>query len=142
MLVRELMTTDVVTVDVDATLQAAVGRLLAEEVGSVVVVNDGAPAGIVTETDALTAAHERGQSLGAIPVRDLARPPLVTTDPDRTIRGVARTMAEEGIKKVVVTEDLSVVGIVTLTDIVSRFADLQQEAAAAADIAERDWRGD
>lgn len=142
MLVRELMTTDVVTVDVAATLREAVGRLLTEDVGSVVAVNDGTPAGVVTETDALTAAHERGEPLGRIPVRDLVHSPLVTTDPDRTVRGVAQTMADEGVKKVVVTEELSVVGIVTLTDIVYRFADLQKEAAAAVDIADRDWRSD
>jgi CBS domain-containing protein len=143
MLVRELMTTDVVTVDIDATLDAAVGKLLAEGVGSVVVVDGETPTGIVTETDALRAAHERGQPLGAVPVRDLAHPPLVTTDSDRTVQRVARTMAEEGVKKVVVTEGLTVAGIVTLTDVVYHVADLRKEAAAAAaDIADRDWRTD
>ncbi|WP_436924825.1 CBS domain-containing protein [Halosimplex amylolyticum] len=143
MLVRDLMSTDVVTVDIDATLHDAVGKILAERVGSVVVVDDGTPVGVVTESDALDAAHDRGQRLGAIAVRDLAHPPLVTTDPDRTVQGVARTMGDEGVKKVIVTEDLSVVGIVTLTDVVYHLADLRKEATAAAtDIAERDWRTD
>ncbi|MFB6138860.1 MAG: CBS domain-containing protein [Halosimplex sp.] len=141
MLVRELMATEVVTVDVDATLEDAVGKLLAEGVGSVVVVDDGSPAGIVTESDALEAAHERGRPLGEIAVRGLAHPPLVTTDPDRTVQGVARTMAEAGVKKVVVTEGLSIRGIVTLTDVVYHVADLRKEAAAAAsDLADRDWQ--
>ncbi|WP_415381567.1 CBS domain-containing protein [Halosimplex sp. TS25] len=143
MLVRDLMSTDVVTVGVDATLRDAAGKILAEHVGSVVVVDDGTPTGIVTESDALGAAHDRDQPLGEISVRDLAHPPLVTTGPDRTVQSVARTMADEGVKKVIVTEDLSVVGIVTLTDVVYHLADLRKEATAAAtDIAERDWRTD
>lgn len=141
MLVRELMTTDVVTVGVDATLDDAVGNLLSAGVGSVVVVDGETPTGIVTETDALEAAHDRGRPFDGIAVRDLAHPPLVTTDPDRTVQRVARTMAEEGVKKVVVTEGLSILGIVTLTDVVYHVADLRKEAAAAAaDLAERDWR--
>ncbi|ELZ23556.1 signal transduction protein with CBS domains [Halosimplex carlsbadense 2-9-1] len=143
MLVRALMTADVVTVDIDASLDDAVGKLLGEGVGSVVVIDGETPMGIVTETDALEAARERGRPLAEIAVSDLAHPPLVTTDPDRTVQRVARTMAEEGVKKVVVTEGLSVLGIVTLTDVVYHVADLRKEAAAAAeDLAERDWRRD
>ncbi|WP_235728461.1 CBS domain-containing protein [Halosimplex carlsbadense] len=137
------MTADVVTVDIDASLDDAVGKLLGEGVGSVVVIDGETPMGIVTETDALEAARERGRPLAEIAVSDLAHPPLVTTDPDRTVQRVARTMAEEGVKKVVVTEGLSVLGIVTLTDVVYHVADLRKEAAAAAeDLAERDWRRD
>jgi len=136
MLVRDVMSTDVVTVDADATLHEAVGRLLAERVGSVVVVDDGTPAGIVTETDALAAAHERGEPLDAIAVSDLTQSPLVTTTAGRTVQSVARTMADESVKKVVVVDDLDIVGIVTLTDIVWRLADLRKEAS---DLARRDW---
>ena len=136
MLVREVMSPSVVTVDAGATLHEVVGKLLAESVGSVVVVDDGAPTGIVTETDALSAAHERGEPLDTIPVADLAPPPLVTTTPDRTVQGVARTMADEGVKKVVVMDGLDIAGIVTLTDIVWHLADIRKEAS---DLARRDW---
>jgi CBS domain-containing protein len=136
MLVRELMTTDVVTVGTGASLDDAVGRLLAEGVGSVVVTEDGTPAGIVTETDALEAAHDRGEPLAAIPVTDLAHTPVVTADPDRTVQGVARTMADEGVKKVPIVEGLDLVGIVTLTDVVWHLSDIRKEAIGIAD---RDW---
>ena len=140
MLVRELMTADVVTVGVDGNLHDAVGKLLAERVGSVIVVDEGIPVGMITESDALEAVHHRGAPLRAIGIRDLAHPPLVTTEPDRTIQHVARTMAEEGVKKVVVTRELDVVGIITLTDIVYHLADLQREATTAADeAADREW---
>lgn len=59
MLVQELMTTDVVTCDADATLRQAVGLLLEHGVGSVILTSDeGNPTGIITETDALRAGYE------------------------------------------------------------------------------------
>lgn len=136
MLVRDLMTTDVVTVGIDASLDDAVDRLLAEGVGSAVVTEGGSPAGIVTETDALEAAHERGEPLAAIPVTDLAHAPVVTASPDRTVQGVARTMADEGVKKVPIVDGLDLVGIVTLTDVVWHLSDIRKEAIGIAD---RDW---
>lgn len=139
MLVRDVMTTDVVTVDVNATLDEVAANLLEHGIGSVVVVADGTPHGIVTETDVLGAAHDRGEPLADVPVRDLSRPPLVTTDTDRTVQAVARTMADEGVKKVPVTEDLDVVGIVTLTDIVWHLSEFRSEAI---DLAERKWGPD
>lgn len=136
MRVREIMTSDVLTVPVDATLREAIGELLAEGVGSVVVVDEDTPTGFVTETDALRALHDRGVPPQDVAVRDLAHPPVVTTDPDHTVQHVAERMAEEGVKKVLVTEDLDVVGIVTLTDVVWHLGDIRREVAAVAD---RDW---
>lgn len=129
MLVRELMTTDVVTVPREATLADAVERLLDREVGSVVVVEDGVPAGLVTETDALEAALDAGEPLSEIRVADLAHPPVVTAAPDRTVQWVARTMAEEGVKKVPIVDGVDLVGIVTLTDLVRHLSEIRDEAS-------------
>jgi len=49
MIVRDVMSSEVVTVPVDATLRQAVYRLLDERVGSVVVVDEETPMGLVTE---------------------------------------------------------------------------------------------
>jgi CBS domain-containing protein len=133
MIVRDVMSSEVVTVPVDATLRQAVYRLLDERVGSVVVVDEETPMGLVTETDVLEALYDRGVGLSAVPVSDLAHPPVVTTEPDRTVQGVANTMADEGVKKVLVTEDLDVVGIVTLTDIVWHLSDIRQEIVSVGD---------
>lgn len=127
------MTTELVTVDADATLRDAVGRLLATGVGSVIVVDDGTPMGLVTETDALEAAHESGDSLAAIGLEPFCEGPIVTTAPDRTVQSVARRMADEGVKKFPVLEDMDIVGIVTLTDLVYHLSDIRSEIQSLAD---------
>lgn len=142
MFVRDLMSTDVVTVPRSATLREAVGNLLEEDVGSVVVVNDeGDPVGILTETDVLRATHETRRSLEDIPVSALSHRPVVTTKPDATVPFVANKMHREGVKKVPVLEDLDLVGIITLSDIAWHLSDLRREAAAR-DNPRSEWSGD
>ncbi|WP_226012640.1 CBS domain-containing protein [Halomicrobium salinisoli] len=141
MLVRELMATDVVTVDRDAALDAAVERMLAEDVGSVVVLADGTPAGIVTESDALRAALETGRPLAEIAVADLCHGAVVTTAPDSTVQRVARRMADRNVKKVPVLDGIDLVGIVTLTDVVHHLSDIRREASAVEAARDR-WESD
>lgn len=138
MQVRDLMSTDVVTVPAEATVAAAVDRLFEADVGSVIVVDaDGDPVGIVTESDALRVARETGKPLADIGVREVGHRPVVTTTPKKSIPTVARTMAEAGVKKVPVMEGLDLVGMVTLTDIVWHLSALRQESAAIEAVHEK-----
>ncbi|CCQ32334.1 Inosine-5'-monophosphate dehydrogenase protein [Halorhabdus tiamatea SARL4B] len=142
MLVKDVMSTDVITVDRDASLRDAVGELLEYEVGSVVVVSDeGNPVGIVTETDALKAGYRSGEPFRETRVMDLAHRPVITTSPSATVQWVARKMADNDIKKVPVMEDLSLVGIVTLTDIVWRLSDIRAEVGELSSAPE-EWELD
>ena len=137
-LVRDVMTTDIVTIDVGNSLQEAVVKLLEHGVGSVIVLKDGEPAGLITETDALTAAARTGKPLSSIPLGPLCERPVVTTSPGRTVKHVADRMLAEDVKKFPVLDDLDIVGIVTLTDIVVSLSDIESEAR---ELAERhyDW---
>jgi CBS domain-containing protein len=138
MLVRELMTTDVVTCPVDATLRTAVGELCEHGVGSVILLSEaGHPTGMVTESDALCAGLDGDRPFSEIDVADLSHRAVVTAVPDETVQHVARRMADEGVKKVPVMDDLDLVGIVTLTDIVWHLPELRSEAAEFATMDDR-----
>jgi CBS domain-containing protein len=142
MQVSDLMATDVVTVDRDATLRAAVRELLENEVGSVIVVNEKAnPIGIITESDALRAGYVTEKPFDEIAVTDLAHRPVITTKPSATIQWVAKQMADNDVKKVPVMDDLDLVGIITLTDIVWHLSDIRAEAGELAG-SEEDWNMD
>ncbi|MFW5978240.1 MAG: CBS domain-containing protein [Halohasta sp.] len=139
MLVRELMTTDVVTCPREATLREAVGQLCEHGVGSVILLSEeGHPTGIVTESDTLCVAYETDRPLSEIDVADLSHRAVVTASPDETVQRVARRMAAEGVKKVPVMDGLDLVGIVTLTDIVWHLSALRSEAAEFATM-DREW---
>ncbi len=126
------MSTEVVTVPLDATVADAVDRLLDNGIGSVIVVDaDGNPAGIVTESDVLRVARETGQPLGDIGVEAVGHGAVVTTTPSKSVATVARLMADEGVKKIPVIDGIDLVGMVTLTDIVWHLSTLRQELADA-----------
>ncbi|WP_297885720.1 CBS domain-containing protein [uncultured Halorubrum sp.] len=127
MLVEAVMTTDLVTCDADATVRDATERMLRNRVSSVVVTDDGTPAGILTESDVLRAGYATDDPLSTIPVRKAASAPLVTVRPSATLRTATKRMRSEGVKKLVVVDGMSPEGIVTTQDVVDNYAGIRKE---------------
>lgn len=128
MLVRDVMTPTVVTVPVEDMLVEAVERMLDHRIGSVVVAGEGGPVGIVTEMDVLVAGRETGLPLDEISIAQVMSSPLVTIPPHATIRAAVERMREHEVKKLPVTDDFDVVGILTQQDVVYAHPDLVREA--------------
>lgn len=134
MLVRDVMSTDVVTVDANATVRDAVGEMLAANIGSVVVTNEGNPAGILTKVDVMRAGHEHDRPLSEIPVYAAASRPLITIGPSKPVRAAAARMLDHGIHHLPVADELTIEGIVTATDILETQGDLIAEAREHDDL--------
>ncbi|ERH13620.1 MAG: putative signal-transduction protein [halophilic archaeon J07HB67] len=141
MRVQKLMTTPVVTVPADASLERAVERMLTERVGSVVLTHDGDPTGILTETDAMHAGVVTDRPFAAIEVRAVASSSLETISPETTVRAAVEQMQRNDVKKLPVVERLELVGLLTVTDIVYAYSDIVSETVDAADRRNR-WETD
>lgn len=136
MLVEEVMTTDLVTCDAGASVRDASERMLRNRVGSVVVTNEGSPAGIATESDVLYAGYVTDDPLSQIPLRKAMSSPLVTVQPTKTLRVATDRMRAEEVKKLVVVDGMTPVGILTTGDIVNNYSAIRREVrdlAAEAD---------
>ncbi|MFB6195137.1 MAG: CBS domain-containing protein [Haloplanus sp.] len=138
MLVRDVMVTDVVTCGPDTSLRTAGRRMLDADVGSVVVVDDGVPVGIVTETDALRAGVLTDRPFDGVAIREVASGPLVTVAPETTVRKAVDRMKDEGVKRLPVVDDGDLVGIVTRTDVAAHYGAFVREAHAL-DARREDW---
>jgi CBS domain-containing protein len=138
MQVGELMITDVVRISRDATVRNAAAAMLRNDVGSVIVMDDTVPMGIVTETDVLAAGFEFDAPYSSIDVTTVMSSDLITATRDMTVRRAAETMIEEGVKKLPVVEDFEIVGIITMSDIVREHAALISEAKSWRS-AKRSW---
>jgi len=138
--VRDVMSTDVVAADAEASVRAAVGLMLEEGTGSVVVEKEGNPAGILTKVDVLDAGHEHDRPLSEIPVYAAASSPLVTVEPSATVRAAAQRMFDYGIHHLPVADGLDLVGIVTATDLLEAQEDMLGEAQTA-DERREEWEG-
>ena len=98
-----------------------------EEVGSVIITDDGELVGIVTDRQvALAFADEDPSSLTA---GDVMTEDPVTLSPDDEDIEIARTMGENKIRRIPVVEDGELHGIVTLDDVVATIGEQMCEVA-------------
>lgn len=115
MKLRELMHTDVVTIDSDASASAARSRMRKHRIRHLVVTSDGELAGILSERD-LGGRDGNGARDGAS-VDDLMNRRVVSAQPTTTLRKAANLMSGNLIGSLPVLEDGKLVGIVTATDV-------------------------
>ncbi len=113
--VADVMTTPVETVAPDASVTEAAGRLSTTDGGSLVVLEDGRPIGILTESDVVDVVA-RGDP-AALSVRDVMTADPTTTTPDADLEAAARLLADGGVRRLPVCEDGALVGVVSTTDL-------------------------
>lgn len=85
--------------------------------GSLVVVDDGKPVGIVTERDIVRRVVAEGRSPSATKVGDIMSTPLISVGPEATVAAAVRIMYENGIRRLPVVENDRIVVMLTVTDL-------------------------
>jgi len=130
LLVREIMTTNVKTVRPFSTVKDVVQKMNKFGIGSVVVVEEDRPVGIITERDVMRSIAEQFFDPSVVKVKDIMSTQLVTISGDASVEEAARLMASRKIKKLPVVEDEKLVGIVTSMDVMRanpKIVDLLEE---------------
>jgi CBS domain-containing protein len=115
--VKDVMTRRVRTIGAGATVSDAAKAMAKWKIGALVIVEGARPVGIVTEGD-ISRSVARGMDPRVAKV-GMAGKHLVTVTPGERIEVAAKIMADAGVKKLPVTEDGELVGILTQTDIVN-----------------------
>lgn len=138
MKVRDLMTSEVVSIGPDEAIKEAARLMVESGVSGVPVVDDdGRLLGIITEADFVAGeagrrAQERAgllrfllnrQEIGdeEMSVADVMTRDVITVGPEADHTEAARLMDREAVKRLIVTEDERVVGIVSRADIMRAF---------------------
>ena len=112
-----VMVKKVITVDEKASVKEAADIMNQFEIGSVITTRKGKPIGIITERDLLKRMISEGRNAKKTRVKEIMSSPLVVISPDTDLEEAARLMFEMKIKKLPVTEQNRLVGLVSLTDI-------------------------
>ena len=115
-LLSEIMTTNLITVDVSELVEEALRLMIKFDVGSVIVTDSEKPIGIITERD-ITRASLRGDSLLKIPVRSLMSRPIQSVPSNMEIWKAFETMLRLGVRRLPVVDDEKLVGVVTEKDL-------------------------
>ena len=114
--IRDLMTSEVLTVAPEDTVGEAAEKMVARGVGSVLVSDYGRLIGILTERDLLRAVADRIHSSEARVREWMTREPITVT-PDTPAEDAARTMLEHGFRHLPVVQGEQTIGIVSLRDV-------------------------
>jgi CBS domain-containing protein len=115
--VKDIMSRNVKTVGVDATILDAAKSMAKWKIGALVIVEGSSPVGIITEGD-ISRTVARGSEPGQTQVT-IGKKRLVSIPPGERVEVAAKKMADAGVKKLPVMEDGKLVGILTQTDIVN-----------------------
>jgi CBS-domain-containing membrane protein len=123
MLIRNLMTKDVITCDATETLNDAAQRMWERDIGALPVVDErGIAIAMLTDRDIAMAGYTQGRPPREIGVRTAMSPRLLTVGPDDHVDEARAIMSEHGVRRVpVIDHQGRPVGMVTLTDLARHF---------------------
>jgi CBS domain-containing protein len=117
---------DVLRIDADSSVFAAVEQMVANNVGSLLVMEAGEVIGIVTERDYLRRVTLEGRTDRDTAVREIVSSPVVVASPETTVDECMALMTECRIRHLPVLEHGEVVGIVSIGDVVKFQSDQQR----------------
>lgn len=127
MLVKNWMSTNVVTVDVKDSMQRALSLMKEHRIRMLPVLKRGKLVGVVSETDVKRASasdatlldvHELLYLISKIKIEDIMTKSPITVHPECTVEETAELLMEKNISGVpVVDESSKVVGIITRNDL-------------------------
>ena len=127
MLVQEVMSRKIVSIDCNKTVLDACKVYSKNKVGSLVVMDKKIIVGIVTERDTIERVILKNKNPAKTKVREIMSPNIITVHALAPMERAAQIMREHHIKKLPVILNNEIVGIVTDTDL-SRTIDVFSEA--------------
>lgn len=115
--VRELMTPDPVTLEASTPIRAAAERMRDDDIGNVLVEDDGQLRGIVTDRDITTRVVAEGTAPDQITLGQVCTGELHTVSPDDDLDDAVRILREHAVRRIPVTEDGTAVGVLAIGDL-------------------------
>ncbi len=116
-LVKKIMTKPVIKIEHNKNVQTASKIMVKHRVGSIIVVKNDKPIGIITETDLNKKVVSRALDPKKLKVKNVMSAPLVFISPTEDITTAVEKMKKYKIKRMPVVEGGKIVGILTNTDI-------------------------
>ncbi len=119
MLVKDIMTSPVITIDEDEPVNKAAQLMDQHNLGCIIVTSkQGKPLGIITERDLVARVLAKSQP-STLTAKEVMSSPLITVDPDETLSEAARRMSQLNIRRLGVMYKGNLVGIISSKDILA-----------------------
>lgn len=132
--VRDIMATPVATISPEAAMDEAARVMGTRRVGSLIVIKDGDPVGIVTERDLLSNVIAVGRRPEKVKVETVMSSPLITIDPVATIKQAAQTMIRRK-GRLAVFDEGELVGVITASDLIKSLPETDETVLNVDEVA-------
>ncbi|CDI48407.1 CBS domain-containing protein [Clostridium tetani] len=117
MKINNIMTKDIVALQVEDTVEHAAQLMKEHGVGSLPICNEGKVIGIITDRDIALRSVARGESIQNQTVRNIMTSNPITVSPNISATEAAEIMSKKQIRRLPVVENKNLVGMVSLGDI-------------------------
>ncbi|MBA3612994.1 MAG: CBS domain-containing protein [Nitrospirales bacterium] len=126
--IGQFMTRNLSFVTEDASIQEAATLMYTKRIGSLLVKQESAFSGIVTETDVVRAVAEQPGQVERLKVKELMSSPIITVDRNMSVHYARDLMADRKIRHLAVTgENGEIVGIISVRDLLAYFKTVAKE---------------
>src|SRR4051794_31227750 len=102
--VAEVMTRNPMILDADATVVEAARAMRDEDIGDVIVCDNGNIRGIVTDRDLVVRAIAEGRPPEQMRVRDICSQDLTTVTPDTPIERAVEVMRQKALRRLPIVD--------------------------------------
>ncbi len=131
----DMLNREVITIAPDAPVSEAAYLMMREDIGSLVVVDDKMfPIGILTDRDLVVSVIAEGMNPDDVSVADVMTPDVIYVEEDTNILDILSTMSEYSIRRMPVTKDGKLSGIVSVDDLIVIVATELADLATAVSI--------
>ena len=117
----------IISVKPDDSVLDAIQLMAEKGIGSVVVMQDEELLGIMSERDYARKVIIKGKASESTPVSEIMTPDVITTSSSQTVNECMSMMTEKKIRHLPVIEDNSVIGMISIGDLVEAIISDQQE---------------
>ena len=115
--VRDIMTPNPVSLSKDATVVDAAKAMKANQIGDVIVKDNGTICGIVTDRDLVVRSIAAGEDPKTRKLVDICTGKVVSIRPDAPIDEAVQLMKQHAVRRLPVMDNGKIVGMVSLGDL-------------------------
>lgn len=123
--VKDFMTKTIHTIDCNASVLEASKIMVEKNVGYLIVLEGGRPAGMIGERDIVFKVVALEKDPSKVKVGEIMSKPLVTIDPDTTISEAIDIMVKNGFRRIPVVRDGIIYGVLTTRDLAAHFKEYE-----------------
>lgn len=124
MVIKEMMSTELVTVNPNETLAQASTKMAEQDVGFLPVVVQEQLVGVITDRDIVARAISKGLDPNSTHVSEFMTKEFITGTPDMSHEDACKLMMDHQIRRLPIVENNQLVGVVGLADLA---LDLEEE---------------